>query len=121
MFDGIDAGADRGLDPVGAVGVGGDPQAPLMRFLGDRAKLLLAHLLLAGLGIAGEDPAGGADLDHLGAIFALPPDIGAERLRTVRHAFLRGLEARRKIGRNRNGRRSRRGHSPPARSAGPTA
>ena len=68
MLDRVDAGADRGADAGGAMGVGGDPQAPLMRLLGDRAQLLLGELLLAGLGVAREDAAGGADLDHLGAV-----------------------------------------------------
>ena len=67
MLDGVDPGADRGLDAVGAMRVGGDLQAPLVRLVGDRAKLVFGQLLLAGLGVAREDPAGGADLDHLGA------------------------------------------------------
>ena len=67
MLDRVDAGADRGADAGGAMGVGGDAQAPLVRLLGDRAHLLLGQLLLAGLGVAREDAAGRADLDHLGA------------------------------------------------------
>ena len=38
MLDRVDAGADRGLDPVGAMGMGGDAEAPLMRLVGDRAQ-----------------------------------------------------------------------------------
>ena len=70
MLDRVDAGADRGPDPGRAMGVGGDLQAPYVRLVGDRAQLLLGKLLLAGLGVAREDAAGGADLDHLRAVLA---------------------------------------------------
>ena len=76
MFDRVDAGADRRADARRAMGVGGDAQPPLMRLVGDRAQLVLGQLLLAGLGVAREDAAGGADLDHLGAIFALAREPG---------------------------------------------
>jgi hypothetical protein len=89
MLDGVDAGADRGLDAVGAMGVGGDPQAPLMRLVGDRAQLALGQLLLARLGVAREDAAGGADLDHLGAELALAPDLVAKLVGAVGDALLR--------------------------------
>ena len=100
MLDGVDPGADRRLDAVGAMGVGGDAQAPLMRLVGDGAKLGFGQLLLAGLGIAREHPAGGADLDHFGAEFALAADLVAEFLDPVGDPFfLLGLfEARRKEG-----------------------
>ena len=100
MLDRVDPGADRGLDAVGAMGVGGDAQAPLMRLVGDRAKLGLGQLLLAGLGVAREDAAGGADLDHLGAVLALAADLVAQFLGAVGDAFflLGLLEAGRQVG-----------------------
>ena len=83
MLDRVDAGADRGADAGGAMGVGGDPQAPHVRLLGDRAQFLLGELLLAGLGVAREDAAGGADLDHLRAVAAQLAHPVAQRLRAV--------------------------------------
>src|SRR3546814_21176884 len=71
MLDRVDPGPDSRLDPRRAMGVGGDLQPPLMRLVGDRAKLLLGQLLLPRLGVARDDAAGGADLDHLRAIFPL--------------------------------------------------
>ena len=40
MLDRVDAGADRGVDALRAMGVGGDAQCPMMRLVGDRAELL---------------------------------------------------------------------------------
>ena len=77
MLDRVDPGADRRLDPAAAVGMGRDPDTPLMRLVGDRPHLGFGKLLLAGLGIARKDPAGGADLDHFGAKLALAPDLVA--------------------------------------------
>ena len=98
MLDRVDAGADRGVDPRRAMGVGGDPQAPLMRLLGDRPKLGFGELLLAGLGVAREDAAGGADLDHLGAAHALLADPVPELLRPVSDARRRDMIAGRQEG-----------------------
>ena len=107
MLDRVDPGADRGLDPGGAMGVGGDPQAPLVRLVGDRAQLLLGQLLLAGLGVAREDPAGGADLDHLGAVFALLADPVRSSSGRRRPPCRRACEGRAADRSGRNGRRSR--------------
>src|SRR4028118_376526 len=45
-----------------AVGVGGGPEAALAGFVGDGAQFLFGKLLLPGLGVAGDDAPGGADL-----------------------------------------------------------
>lgn len=71
MLDGVDPGADRGLDASAAMRVCRDLEAPLMRLIGNRAQLLFGELLLTRLGVARENPAGGADLDHLCAVLAL--------------------------------------------------
>ena len=70
MFDRVDAGADGIRDARGTVGMGGDLEAPHMRLIGDGGQLGQGHLLLTGFGIAREDAAGRADLDHLGPVFA---------------------------------------------------
>ena len=98
MLDRVDAGADRGADAGGAMGVGGDAKAPLMGLLGDRAKFLLGQLLLARLGVAREDAAGGADLDHLGAVVALLADPVAKLLRAVADRLAVGVEGGRQEG-----------------------
>jgi hypothetical protein len=83
VFDRVDAGADGVADARGAVGVGGDPQAPHMGLVSHGGQLGQGHLLLARLGVAREDAAGGADLDHLGTVFAHLADGAAGRLDTV--------------------------------------
>ena len=71
MLDGVDAGADGGLDAGRAVGVGGDLHARHVRLVGDGLHLLVGQLLWPGLVAAREDAAGRADLDHLRAVLAL--------------------------------------------------
>src|SRR3546814_12793072 len=61
----------------------GDAKPPLMRLVGDRGELLLRHLQLARFGVARKDAAGRADLDHLGAIFALAADLIAQHVGRV--------------------------------------
>ena len=87
MLDGVDPGADRGLDPGRAMGMGGDSDAPLMGLVGDGAHLGFRKLLLARLGIAAEHAAGGADLDHFGTELALASDLVAKLLHPVANAF----------------------------------
>src|SRR3546814_4586905 len=78
MLDRVDARGNRGANALGAMRVRGDAQPPLMRLVGDRGELLLRHLQLARFGVARKDAAGRADLDHLGAIFALAADLIAK-------------------------------------------
>ena len=78
MLDRVDPGPDRALDPLGAMGMGRDTQAPLIGFFRDGAQLALGQLRLPRLGIAREHPAGGADLDHLGTELALAADLVAQ-------------------------------------------
>ena len=99
MLDRVDAGADRGLDPGCAMGVGRDAQAPVMRLVGDRAQLLLDSCCCPGVGVAREDAAGGADLDDFRAELALAADLIFELVGSVADAFrLFLLQAGRKEG-----------------------
>ena len=66
MLDGVDPGPDRGPDAVGAVGVGGDPQAPCAPRR--RSRAARPRSAAAGPAVSRrEHAAGGADLDHFGA------------------------------------------------------
>ena len=60
----------------------------LMRLVGDRAQFRFAQLCWPGSVLRGEDAAGGADLDHLGAELALPPDLIFQLLGTIADPFL---------------------------------
>ena len=77
VLDGVDAGEDGVADAVVAVGMGGDLQAEHVGLVGDRLHLVIGQLLSAGAVAQREDAAGGADLDHLGAIFVHLADLGA--------------------------------------------
>src|SRR3546814_16857095 len=98
MLDRVDPGPDSRLDPRRAMGVGGDLQPPLMRLVGDRAKLLLGQLLLTRLGVARVDAAGGADLDHLRAIFPLLAPPLPQLLRPIPDRLAHPLDGGRPIG-----------------------
>ena len=87
VFDGVDPGADCGVDPAGAVGMGGNAQAPHMRLIGNRAQFRLGHLLLANGGVVRKDAARGADLDHGRAILALTAHLIAQLVQRIPHAF----------------------------------
>ena len=52
MLNRVDARLDRGFNAVAAMGMGGNPKAPLMRLVRDHAKFTFGKLLLAGFGIA---------------------------------------------------------------------
>ena len=91
MFDRIDPGPDRGLDPLCTVGVGGHPQPGHVGFVGNGGKFSSGHLLLARLIIVGKDPASGANLDHPRTIFLLPPYLIAQLFGRIANAF--GLAA----------------------------
>ena len=67
VLDGIDAGAQRGVDAAGAVRVRGDLAAHGVGGLDDGAHFLVAELLLDAGGGVGEHAAGGGDLDDVGA------------------------------------------------------
>ena len=69
VLDRIDPGAQSVVDPGGAVGVRGDAQPEHVRLVDDRLHFRQAHLLRTRDIGARKHPAGGADLDHLGAIF----------------------------------------------------
>ena len=97
MLDGVDPGADGQLDAGRAVGMGGDLEAPEMRFLGNRGQLGEGQLRLPRLGVAAEHPAGGADLDHFGAVLALFAHLLAQLVRAVAHRRALGLEAGRQV------------------------
>ena len=56
-------------------------QAEHVRLVGDRLHLLEAELLRADAVAQREHAAGGADLDHLGAIFVQPAHLVARVLR----------------------------------------
>ena len=82
MFDGIDAGAQRGIDAALAVGVGGDFPAHGVRSLDDGFQLLFGELLLETGRRVRQHAAGGRDLDEVGAFLDLlahgaPAIIGA--------------------------------------------
>ena len=80
MLDGVDAGEDRVVDALVAMGVRGDLEAEHVRLVGDRLHLVEAELLRADAVAEREDAAGRADLDHLGAIFVEPADLFARLL-----------------------------------------
>ena len=98
MLDGIDAGEDRVADSLVAVGVGGDLQMQHMRLVGDRLHLLEAQLLPADAVAQRKHAARSADLDHLGAIFVHPADLGAALGRAVDHRLHFLVVGRRQAG-----------------------
>ena len=67
MFHRVHAGADRGLDAVGAMGMGSHLQAQHVRLIHQRVHFGLGVLLGANAGTDREDAAGGAIFDHFGA------------------------------------------------------
>ena len=97
MFDRVDSRAQRGVDPDSAMRVRGDPEAQQMRLVGDRLQLLEAQLLRARRVGLGQDAAGGADLDDLGAIFAQAPHDFAHLVGTAAQPELRVVETGRQV------------------------
>ena len=67
VLDRVDAGAERGVDAVDAVGVRGDLAAERSRGQDDGADLVVHHLLVEAAGDVAEHAAGRRDLDHFGA------------------------------------------------------
>ncbi len=67
VFDGIDAGAECGVDAAGAVCVSGDAAAHGVRSFDDSLQLGVAELLLDACGSVREHAAGCGDLDDVGA------------------------------------------------------
>src|SRR5690606_12722511 len=79
----VDAGADGGFDPLGAMGVRGDLPARHGGRADDRPHLFLGELLGAD-GVAGREHAPGrADLDDVGAVLDLVPDRGHRLVHAV--------------------------------------
>jgi hypothetical protein len=64
-------GRDRREDPFRAVRVRGDLDQVAVRFLDDRAQLVVGELLRADLLLERQHACGGDALDHLGAVLDL--------------------------------------------------
>ena len=67
VLDRIDAGLERRIDAVDAMGVGGDAAAEGVSGLDDGAHLVRHHLPVEAARYVRKDAAGGGELDHLGA------------------------------------------------------
>src|SRR6266403_1531905 len=87
MFDGVNAGADGVLDGLRAMRVRGDLATELVGFFGDGLHFLEGVLRRAGLVSFAEHAAGGADLDHVGAVLDGFAHFGASGPGTVGDAF----------------------------------
>ena len=79
VFDGIAAGAQEGVDAVDAVSVSRDLAAHPVSAFNDGGQFGITELLVQTGGGVGQDPAGGRDLDDVGA----GADLGADRAHTV--------------------------------------
>ena len=77
MFDRVDPGEDSVANAFVAMGMGGDFQMEHVGFVGDRLHLIETELLPADAVAEREHATGGADLDHLRAIFVKPAHLGA--------------------------------------------
>ena len=88
VLDRVDAGANRILDPRGAVGVHGDTQSQHVGLIDDRLHLRQIELLRAdGVGLR-KHAAGAAELDDLGAVLVQFAHHGAQLLGAVRDCKL---------------------------------
>ena len=76
MFDGVDSGANGALRPGGSMGVGGGLAAQRVRLIHQRVQLGLGQLRRIDIVGERENAAGGAGLDHVGAIL----DVESHRL-----------------------------------------
>src|ERR687894_1445559 len=83
VFDRINSGAERILDPLGAVGVGGDAQTSLVRLLHRGAELGRGHRGRPRCTLLGYDPAGSDDLERPGAALDLRASPPTERVGAV--------------------------------------
>ena len=92
MLDRIGAGAQRELDAVGAMGVDRDLAAIGMGGLDQRLGLVLEHAgREAGAAV---DPAGGGELDDVGAAVDLAADDAAAAFDAVAEVFRVAADAR---------------------------
>ena len=87
VLDGIDAGANRNLDAIGAVRVNRHAAAKHVRFVNQCGDFLGRVLLGAGCIAFGENTAGAAILDDVGPVLDVTPHYPAHFDRAVRHAF----------------------------------
>ena len=85
MLDGVDPGADGVVDAGRAVGVGGDLQPQHVGLVDRRLHLLVGHLLGADAVALGEHPAGGAQLDQVGAVLVVAANHMPHGVRSVGH------------------------------------
>ena len=69
MLDGVDAGADGDFGARGAVGMGGGLAAERVSFGDQRVQFGLRELRRIDIVAQGQDAAGGAGFDHVGAVF----------------------------------------------------
>ena len=83
MLDGIDAGADGDFGAGGAVGVGGGLAAQGVRFGHQGVEFGLCELRGIDIVGQGQDAAGGAGLDDVGAVFDVVAHRQAGLVRTV--------------------------------------
>ena len=105
MLDGVDAGLGGPEDALRSVGVGGDFAAEAVG-VGDDG-LHLFEGVLAGLRIValGEDAAGGADLDEVGAVLDVLADLMLDGGDAIGYAFAVDVVTRRGEGSRPCGRR----------------
>ena len=95
MLDGVDAVAQRHLDPRGAVRVHRDLAAVHVRLVDERRDLGLGVLLGAGDRTLGEDAARAAVLDVVDAVLDVAPDGLADTFHAVGDTLADLLELRR--------------------------
>src|SRR5262249_25828951 len=99
VLDGIDTGAQRIVDAIGAVRVHGHPQPEPVGFLHDRLDFVERQLLRADGVALGQHPTGHAHLDDLGAVLvdgAYPRPVFIRRVCDLR---VRGDDRWRELGR----------------------
>ena len=101
MLDRVDAGLDRDLGAVEALGVGGHPVAHAVGLVDDRRDLLAGHLRGVGILELDRARAGGHDLDEVGAA----PELLADGAAHVVGAVGLAVHARRRSARRARSRR----------------
>ncbi len=87
MLDGINTGNNRGPDAVGSVRMSGNLATVHMGFVNQRLHFFKRVLLATDAVTLRQYTAGCTELDDVRAVLDGFPDLGADRPRTVRHAF----------------------------------
>ena len=85
VLDAVDAGADRGLDPVRSLGMHHHPAMGVMRRFDRRAHLLLSQLLRIEVAQWIADAAGAHQLDPVDAVFQIVSRRNAHLVRGIGH------------------------------------